>query len=103
MLARAFAYSSGVRWPAFFAASSCASRSERVRDELGNTQAVASANQGKGARWRARYVDDRAHEHAKAFTRKVDAQQWLDKQISDHVTGTWTDPKLSGQTFGALA
>ena len=74
-----------------------------VRDDLGNTQTVPSANHGKGVRWRARYVDDRGHEHAKAFSRKVDAQQWLDKEISDNITGTSTDLKLSGQTFGALA
>jgi integrase len=54
-------------------------------------------------RWLARYVDDRGREHTKAFGRKVDAQRWLTKQVSDQVTGTWTDPKLSGQTFGALA
>jgi integrase len=51
----------------------------------------------------ARYVDDRGREHTKVFGRKVDAQHWLTKQVSDQVTGTWTDPKLSGQTFGALA
>ena len=67
-----------------------------VRDDLGNTQTVPSANHGKGVRWRARYVDDRGHEHAKAFSRKVDAQQWLDKEISDHVTGTWDGPEVVG-------
>ncbi|WNG95299.1 site-specific integrase [Mycobacterium sp. ITM-2016-00318] len=64
---------------------------------------MPSANDGKGKRWRARYVDDRGREHAKVFTRKVDGQQWLDKQVSDQVTGSWTDPKLSGETFGVLA
>ena len=74
-----------------------------VRDAEGNAQTVPSANHGKGSRWRARYVDDQGREHAKMFARKIDAQKWLDKQVSDHVTGTWSDPKLSGQTFGALA
>ncbi len=74
-----------------------------VRDEHGNPQTVPSANNGKGSRWRARYVDDQGREHAKNFTRKTDAQTWLDKQVSDQVTGTWTDPKLSGESFGALA
>jgi integrase len=64
---------------------------------------VPSANDGKGKRWRARYVDDQGREHANGFARKVDAQRWLNKQVSDQVTGTWTDPELSGQTFGALA
>jgi integrase len=37
------------------------------------------------------------------FARKVDAQNWLDNVVSEHVTGTWTNPKLSGQTFGVMA
>jgi integrase len=74
-----------------------------IRDAEGNTQTVPSANHGKGSRWRARYVDERGCEHAKVFARKVDAQNWLDNIVSEQVTGTWTDPKLSGQTFGALA
>ena len=73
------------------------------RDADGNTLTVPSAEDGKGKRWRARYVDDHGREHTKLFARKVDAQQWLDKQVSDQVTGAWTDPKLSGQTFEALA
>ena len=28
---------------------------------------------------------------------------WLDTVVSDQVIGTWTDPKLAGQTFGTLA
>jgi integrase len=73
------------------------------RDPDGNTLTVPSAENGKGKRWRARYVDDHGREHTKLFARKADAQQWLDKQVSDQVTGAWTDPKLSGQTFEALA
>lgn len=74
-----------------------------VRKPDGTTRAEQSASYGKGSRWRARYVDDTGKEHAKGFSRKVDAQQWLDKQVSDQVTGTWTDPTLSGVTFGVLA
>src|ERR1700757_1018623 len=74
-----------------------------VRDEQGNTQTVPSANYGKGSRWRARYVDDQVCEHAKAFARKADATNWLNKQVSDQVTGTWTDPALSAVTFGVMA
>ncbi len=74
-----------------------------VRDEHGNTQTAQSAACGKGSRWRARYVDDSGREHAKGFSRKVDAQQWVNKQISDQVTGTWTDPALSAVTFGVMA
>ncbi|MCV7007900.1 hypothetical protein [Mycobacterium gordonae] len=55
------------------------------------------------SRWRARYVDDQGREHARGFSRKVDATNWLNKQVSDQVTGTWTDPALSGVTFGVIA
>jgi integrase len=74
-----------------------------VRDEQGNTQSVPSASYGKGSRWRARYVDDNGCEHEKLFGRKADASTWVNKQISDQVTGTWTDPALSAVTFGAIA
>jgi hypothetical protein len=53
-----------------------------VRDADGNTQSVPSARDGRGMRWRARYVDERGGEHSKAFGRKVDAQLWLDKQTA---------------------
>ena len=74
-----------------------------VRDPDGTTRTEPSASYGQGSRWRARYVDDIGKEHAKGFSRKVDAQQWLNKQVSDQVTGTWTDPALSGVTFGVMA
>ncbi len=77
--------------------------SKTVRDPDGTTRTEQSASYGQGSRWRARYVDDQGREHAKGFSRKVDAQQWLNKQVSDQVTGTWTDPALSGVTFGAMA
>jgi integrase len=60
-------------------------------------------NFGKGLRWRARYVDENGKEHAKGFGRKSDATNWLNKQVSDQVVGTWTDPALSGVTFGVMA
>jgi hypothetical protein len=44
-------------------------------------------------RWRARYVDERGGEHTKAFTRKVDAQRWLDKQTAAVVGGTHVAPR----------
>ncbi|MGE2832755.1 hypothetical protein [Mycobacterium sp. SMC-4] len=47
--------------------------------------------------------DGNGKEHAKGFGRKADAQNWLNKQVSDQVTGTWTDPALSAVTFGAMA
>ncbi|MGB8206418.1 MAG: tyrosine-type recombinase/integrase [Mycobacterium sp.] len=64
-----------------------------VRDADGNTQTVPSVNHGKGKRWRARYVDDRGREHAMGFTRKVDAQKWLDKQTAAIVSGSHVAPR----------
>jgi integrase len=64
------------------------------RDPDGNTRTVPSANDGKGKRWRARYVDDQGHERAKAFTRKADAQAWLDSEVTAKLaTGTYVAPK----------
>lgn len=74
-----------------------------VRDDDGNTTTGPSARHGIGLRWLARYVDERGREHTKSFARKADAQRWLDAETAGHVTGTWTDPKLSGVTFGVVA
>jgi hypothetical protein len=52
---------------------------------------------------RRAHVDDTGREHTKAFGRKADAQNWLNTIVSEQVTGTWTDPKLSGVTFGLMA
>ncbi len=74
-----------------------------ARNDDGTTCRVHRAQYGSGNRWRARYVDSQGREHAKGFARKTDAQAWLDKQVSDQVTGTWTDPALSGITFEKIA
>src|SRR6478752_1222272 len=65
-----------------------------IRDEHGNEKKVPSARNGKGKRWRARYVDDEGHEHSKAFDRKVDAQVWLDSEVTAKLaTGTYVAPR----------
>jgi hypothetical protein len=65
-----------------------------VRDEHGNNKKVPSANDGKGKRWRARYVDDQGHERAKAFDRKRDAEVWLDNEVTAKLAaGTYVSPK----------
>ncbi|MGO9352475.1 MAG: tyrosine-type recombinase/integrase [Mycobacterium sp.] len=64
-----------------------------VRDEHGNAQTVPSGRDGRGMRWRARYVDDRGAEHTKAFARKIDASRWLDKQTAALVSGTHVAPR----------
>ena len=54
---------------------------------------MPSASNGKGKRWRARYVDDQGREHAKGFARKADAQNWLDAQTAALVSGTHVAPR----------
>ena len=82
---------------------------KRIKDADGNSVEVASAVAGQVTRWRARYVDDAGREHTRHFDRKVEAQQWLDKQLAallrgDHVApsdakmtvGEWCDKWLAG-------
>ena len=47
---------------------------------------------GQGKRWRARYVDDEGREQTKRFSRKRDAEGWLDEVTADLVTGTYVQP-----------
>lgn len=63
---------------------------------------IPSAKYGKGSRWRARHVDENGAEREKLFTRKVDAQAWLDEVTAATVTGTYVDPKRSAITFTAF-
>jgi integrase len=74
-----------------------------VRQPDGTAKDRASTNHGKGSRWRARYVGDDGLEREKLFRRKTDAQTWLNNQVSDQVTGMWTDPAKSAVTSGAMA
>jgi integrase len=73
-----------------------------VRDAEGNTQTVPSANDGKGKRWRARYVDHEGREYSKAFARKVDAQAWLDGITTRFVTGSYTPPEAGRATVSVI-
>jgi hypothetical protein len=74
-----------------------------VPDHDGNTRTVPSARDGRGMRWRARYVDDLGREHTKAFTRKADAQGWLDNEITPSLaTGTYVTPQAGKLTVGAV-
>ncbi|MDC8982154.1 site-specific integrase [Mycobacterium marinum] len=76
--------------------------SKAVRLPDGTTSIVPSASHGKGMRWRARYVDSDGREIAKGFSRKVDAQKWLDSVTSTIVTGTYIAPGAGNVTVGAM-
>src|SRR6478609_5231345 len=74
-----------------------------IRDEHGNEKKVPSARNGKGKRWMARYVDDEGHERVKAFDRKVDAQMWLDSEVTAKLaTGTYVAPRAGLVTVGEV-
>jgi integrase len=60
---------------------------------------MTSIGKRPDGRWRARYRDDDGREHAKHFTRKVDARRWLDEVTASVVTGTYVDPKAGTVTF----
>ena len=67
----------------------------------GITQRVPAKRDGRGSRWRARFVDDQGHEVTKAFGRKADAQAWIDNQTAARITGTYVDPKSGRVTFAS--
>lgn len=59
---------------------------------------MASIQKRPDGKYRARYRDEAGKEHAKHFTRKADAQNWLDKQTAALVIGTHIDPKAAKTT-----
>lgn len=72
-----------------------------IRRPDGTKETVPSANHGKGSRWRARYVDDDGSEREKLFARKVDAQRWLDTDVTTKfATGTYVAPAAGRATVG---
>lgn len=60
---------------------------------------MASIKRRDNGQWRARYRDAAGREHARHFSRKIDATTWLDQITASVVTGTYTDPKTSGVTM----
>lgn len=64
---------------------------------------MASIAKRPDGRWRARYRDDAGREHAKHFSRKVDAQRWLDGVTASVVTGQYVDPRAGRVTFREYA
>ena len=56
---------------------------------------MASIAKRSDGRWGARYRDAAGVEHSRHFTRKVDAQHWLDTVTTAVTSGTYTDPRRS--------
>lgn len=64
---------------------------------------MASIAKRPDGRWRARYRDDTGREHSRHFTRKTDAQRWLDEVTASVVTGQYVDPRAGKVTFQVFA
>lgn len=60
---------------------------------------MSSIARRDGGGWRARYRDEAGKEHARHFSRKVDAQRWIDETTTAVVTGQYVDPKAGRTTF----
>ncbi|TQK27897.1 site-specific integrase [Arthrobacter sp. SLBN-53] len=74
-------------------------RRSGVEDRWRRVDGTPAAADGKGKRWRARYVDPDGKEHARGFARKTDAQRWLDEVTAAVVTGQYVDPKAGQVMF----
>lgn len=64
---------------------------------------MASIKKRENGQWRARYRDEGGREHSRHFTRKVDAQRWLDETTASVVTGQYVDPKAGRVTVREYA
>ncbi|MGH3495447.1 MAG: phage integrase central domain-containing protein, partial [Sciscionella sp.] len=64
---------------------------------------MANVQKRPDGRWRARYRDSRGKEHARHFTRKIDAQDWLVTVTTAVQTGTYVDPAKAKITVGEWA
>ena len=54
----------------------------------------------RGDSWRARYTHpETSKRHQQTFTRQVDAQRWLTKQLGSLDSGRWVDPRAGRVTF----
>lgn len=60
---------------------------------------MASIQKRPNGKWRARYRDGEDREHARHFTRKQDAQQWLNTVTASVVRGDYVDPKAGMITY----
>ena len=64
---------------------------------------MASIKKRENGQWRARCRDEGGREHSRHFTRKVDAQRWLDETTARVVTGQYVDPKAGRVTVREYA
>lgn len=53
--------------------------------------------------WLARYRGPDGQQHARSFSRKVDAERWLKVSEVETLTGQWVDPAAGTRPFGHYA
>lgn len=78
-------------------------RRAAVEDLWRKRDGSPSARDGRGLRWRGRYVDDTGTERSQAFERKLDAQRWLDGVTASLVRGEHVTPQSARMTMGEWA
>jgi hypothetical protein len=64
---------------------------------------VATIKKRTDGHYRARHRDDTGREHAQHFTRRVDAQRWLDEVTTAVLTGAYVDPRAGKVTVRTYA
>ncbi|WP_232006119.1 site-specific integrase [Mycobacterium sp. 852013-50091_SCH5140682] len=64
---------------------------------------VTTARHGQGKRWLARWVDHDGNEASKAFDRRAEAERHIRSVVTSLETGTYANPRRSGETFGTVA
>lgn len=67
-----------------------------IRRPDGTNETAPSARNGKGLRWMARWVDHEGREQTKSFTRKADAQTWLDAEVTAKLANGTYVPRRAG-------
>jgi len=64
---------------------------------------IEKRNRGGQTSWRARYRAPDGRERSRSFTKKSDAEQWLDTTRGDLAHGTYVDPAGGKKRFGEYA
>ncbi len=59
--------------------------------------------ENRGGKYRARYWGPEGKQVRKTFTKKGDAQRWLNSQLANMERGDWVDPAAGRVTFGEYA
>jgi integrase len=64
---------------------------------------VASIKKRSDGTYRARFRNPAGREHARHFSKRVEAQKWLDEQTASLVRGEYVDPRRGRLKFGEWA